>query len=150
MKSEILELNKKKSYNLVLMDNILPGMEGVDVEQGLANCDGSIESYREVLESFLEDSAENLRGFEPLQNKTAQNLNETELKRFFRAVHAVKGVSAIIGAQSLSKKAADLEKTDKAGGKEIIQKDFPFFYKDFKAIIERVQLFLKEIPTTED
>jgi len=131
------------------MEQLISTMEGVDVEQGLVNCGGKMGSYREVLESFLEDSTVNLRGLEPLQNKTAQNLNEAEVNRFSRAVHAVKGVSAIIGAQSLSEKAADLEKAAKAGDREIIQNDFPDFYEHFGTIIKSVQSFLDEKPKSE-
>ena len=126
------------------MDQLISGMEGVDTDRGLVNCGGSMEAYLDVLESFLEDSTAKLRELKPFQKKNFHNIHETELHWFAHTVHAVKGVSAIIGAQDLSKKAAGLEKAAKGGDREIMQKDFPDFYNDIKTIIERVQFFLKD------
>ena len=124
-------------------------IDGIDFKQGLENCCGSIEAYWEVLESFLEDSAAKLKEFKPLYKSAANKLNEQDLRRFSAAVHAIKGVSAIIGARLLSQKAAALEIAGKNGNKKIIQKDFPDFYQDLKTLAEKVQSYLNTIHNSE-
>lgn len=124
-------------------------IEGIDIDKGMENCGGSIESYREVLESFLEDSMTKLREFKPLSKNSAKKITEQELRRFTGAVHAIKGVSAIIGAQLLSQKAAVLEIAGKNGNIKTIQMDFPGFYQDLKKHAENVQSFLDTFPDSE-
>jgi len=115
-------------------------IEGVDTEQGLFNCNNNMDAYREVLDSFLEDADTNMAEMKRFLEKPAKPWNREELQRFSRAVHAVKGVSAIIGAKTLSKRAADLETAAKAG---VISGDFPGFFTDYSAMAKNIQSVLK-------
>ena len=142
----ILELILKKSYDLILMKTCTVAIEGINTEQGLINCGGSMEAYREVLESFLEDTGVKIREFKPLLKRAAKNISDTEMQQFSRASHAIKGVSAIIGAQDLSIAAAGLEKAFKSGDRAAMQISFPAFYQDLKTTAERVQSFLNNSP----
>ena len=121
-------------------------IEGIDTEQGLANCNGSAEAYREVLGSFLEDAEVKIQEFKSLETKntkTIKKLNKKELCRFSQNAHAVKGISSIIGARLLSEKAAFLEIAGKSGDIDTIQKNFQDFFRDFETITERIRSYLK-------
>ena len=124
-----------------------PLIEGVDVEQGLVNCNGSMEAYREVLGAFLEDVDAKLRELKTFEAGTVGQLDKAGLQQFSKKAHAVKGVSSIIGAQALSKKAAALEAAGKAGDTETVQRDFPDFYRDLETITERVRSYLETVRT---
>ena len=145
----IVEPITKKSYDLIQMENTAPVIEGVNTEEGLLTCCGSVDAYREVLGSFLEDSTAKICDFEVFEKKTIQNLDDSELHKFNRAAHAIKGISAIIGAQDLSKKAAGLEIASEAADRKIMQDDFLGFFEDLKIITERVQSFLHIISMSE-
>ena len=131
------------------MENTAPVIDGVNTEEGLINCCGSMDAYREVLGSFLEDVPAKICDFEAFKKKTIQNLNDSELYKFNRASHAIKGISAIIGAQDLSKKAAGLEIASGAADRKTMQDNFPGFFDDLKTITERVQSFLHNISMNE-
>jgi HPt (histidine-containing phosphotransfer) domain-containing protein len=114
-------------------------IEGVDTEQGLANCNGSSEAYIEVLESFLEDTHAKIADLQFFDTNRARRWTKPELIRFTFAVHAIKGVSAIVGAAELSGKAAALEIEAKTGTIRQVKKDFPEFFQDVQRITGRIR-----------
>jgi signal transduction histidine kinase/DNA-binding NarL/FixJ family response regulator/HPt (histidine-containing phosphotransfer) domain-containing protein len=123
-------------------------IEGIDVEQGLVNCSGSMEAYQEVLGSFLEDAEAKLQELKTFDAGAVTQMDNAGLQQFSKQTHAVKGVSSIIGAQALSEKAAALETAGEDGDTETIQRDFPDFYRDLEIITGRVRSCLETLWTT--
>ena len=121
-------------------------IEGVDIEAGLRNCNNCMDVYLEVLDSFMEDVHSKVQELKPLAKRTFIQWNEADLHLLSRVVHAIKGVSAIIGARILLKKTIDLETAIKTGCTDTIAKDFPEFFQDLKTITERIHSVLQ---TTE-
>ncbi len=90
--------------------NLYPGFQeaGIDFKSGLFNCQEDEELYKTLLREF-EESAEE-------KQKNIQAYYDTkEWKQYSILVHALKSTSRLIGADTLSGKAAELEKAADEG-----------------------------------
>ncbi len=75
---------------------------GVDLEAGLRNMGGSVETYDEILTIYFEELAEKL-------NRIRRNGTLGDMKAYSVDVHSLKSTSASIGAMALSEMAKEHE-----------------------------------------
>ena len=118
-------------------------IKGIDIGEGLRSSNNNVNAYLEIVESFLEDAQSKVPEFKFFSTKETRLWSEAELEKFTKAVHAIKGAAAIIGARFLSKKAADLEIAAKSGDLDTITRDFPDFFADLKTMAEEVESAMK-------
>ncbi|WDP90938.1 MAG: response regulator [Desulfobacter sp.] len=81
----------------------IPELQGVDTQLGLSRVGSSPRVYIQILERFFEQ-------FTPFMPDLERLLNEGDHDTALRLAHTLKGVAGNIGAQALSRAAADLEK----------------------------------------
>jgi CheY-like chemotaxis protein len=115
---------------------------GVNVKQGINMTGGTEAGYRQVLTQFRKDAGERL----PLLKNQPE---EKDLPLFTTHVHALKSAAATIGAEELSKEAAELEAAGKAGDVTIIEEKLPVFYGRLKETAEKIGAALAETRNTE-
>lgn len=109
-------------------------IKGIDMFQGLANVAGDKETYRMVLEVYLEEGEE----------KTPQLLDakDKDIKLFTIHIHAVKSASNNIGAVELGEKARLLEMAGKEEDTAYIEDNFASFLDEFKCLLKAVKEYL--------
>ncbi|WP_010257691.1 ATP-binding protein [Treponema primitia] len=108
---------------------------GVDLTKGIAMTGGTEASYLKVLTIFRKDALERL----PLLERMP---NEQELSLFTTSVHALKSASATIGAEAVSKAAAELEAAGKAENLALIAARLPGFSRDLQNLAEHIETAL--------
>ncbi|MCR5663771.1 MAG: response regulator [Oscillospiraceae bacterium] len=104
---------------------------GVEPETGLRYCRGDAELYRSLLAEYAHDAAE----------KTASlngSLAAADWNAYAITVHALKSSSKLIGAQSLSGKAAELEAAAVAGDGETIRARHGPLTEEYDLVIRTV------------
>jgi signal transduction histidine kinase/CheY-like chemotaxis protein len=106
------------------------GIEGLDIDNGLARFGGDEESYLIALSSFAQNTPPLLAS---LALVTPENLGEIAV-----VVHGIKGSSYGISADPLGRKAEKLEYAAKAG-------DFGFVYEGSKPFIADAEKFLSDL-----
>jgi PAS domain S-box-containing protein len=108
------------------------GIKGIDVRHGIANTGGTIALYCEVLLSFCKDVEERL--------PVLQNVPEmAALPRFTTEVHALKSVSASMGASDISAMAAKLEAAGKAADIDFIRENLPGFAGQLVELVKEIE-----------
>jgi CheY-like chemotaxis protein len=113
---------------------LLPGIPGVNIQNGIAMTGGSLANYMPVLELFSEDVEKRL----PVLEKMPE-----ELPRFIMHVHALKSASAAVGAADASAKAAALENAGKRGDMEFVQKNLGTFADQMRELARNIKAYLK-------
>jgi HPt (histidine-containing phosphotransfer) domain-containing protein len=121
--------------NALSKDSPLFSIEGLDAAKGIEMTGGTESGYRQVLALFCKDAAERLHLLKDLPG-------EPDLADFVINVHALKSVSATIGAAQLSKQAADLEAAGKAGDLDTIHKELPQYYAGLAEMTEAIRAVL--------
>ncbi|AEF85698.1 sensor protein GacS [Treponema primitia ZAS-2] len=104
---------------------------GMDLFKGIAMTGGTEASYLKVLTTFRKDALERL----PLLGSIP---SEQELSLFTTNVHALKSAAATIGAEAVSKAAAELEASGKAGNLALISERLPGFFRDLQNLAEHI------------
>jgi signal transduction histidine kinase/CheY-like chemotaxis protein/HPt (histidine-containing phosphotransfer) domain-containing protein len=98
----------------------LPIIPNVDTAKGIALLRGSLKAYKNILSMFCKDVDE--------QMPKLQIMPEADtLPAFIIRTHSLKSVSASIGAQELSSKAAELEAAGKVANLDFIREHLPGF-----------------------
>ena len=111
-------------------------IHGINTQKGLVRFGGDFEIYLTVLRSYAENTPAIL---EKLWNITAQTLDDYSI-----AVHGLKSASGSIGAESLAKKSAELEKAAKSGNlSEVLNKN-PDFLKEAALLVGDIRAYLKK------
>jgi CheY-like chemotaxis protein len=111
--------------------SLLP-LPGVDIQHGIANTGGTIALYCEVLLSFCKDVEERL--------PVLQNVPEAAaLPKFTTEVHALKSVSASMGASDISAMAAKLEAAGKASDIDFIRENLPVFTGQLVELVKEIE-----------
>jgi|GEM_PF-565920 len=85
-------------------DKTLPDLPGIDTNAGVQRVGGSVESYLKLLQKFVSNQADSIN---EIIHSHANGNNEEAV----RLAHTLKGVSATLGADELSRIAAKLEKS---------------------------------------
>jgi HPt (histidine-containing phosphotransfer) domain-containing protein len=103
----------------------------VNVMQGIVKTGGKIENYLSVLSMFRREAELKLPMFQTMPAADTLSL-------FTTYVHALKGVSATIGADEFSKKAKELELAAKDEDFAVIKEKLGEFAKDMAELIANV------------
>ncbi|HED15579.1 MAG TPA: response regulator [Gammaproteobacteria bacterium] len=82
----------------------LPELEGIDIETGLAVIQGNLKLYRKLLLKFRDSQSDFVAQF----RAAAESSDDPAQQE--RHVHTLKGVAGTIGAKSVQRTAAELEK----------------------------------------
>ena len=117
----------------------LHGIEGLDVEAGIAMIGGSQERYLKVLGAVYRDGNRKLL-------EIPACVESGDIKLYTIYVHALKSALANIGCSELSEFAKRLEQAGREEDMEAIQRDTPDFLHRFKALVDSVG----EIVAAED
>ncbi|MDR1849775.1 MAG: response regulator, partial [Zoogloeaceae bacterium] len=108
-----------------------PEIADLDIAAGIARVGGSPSRYRDLLRMFCRDAE---AGFALL----AANQDAAGLQAFTTFVHALKSGLANIGANALSRTAAELEQAGRAGDMAAIQGNLPAFREALTALMARI------------
>jgi HPt (histidine-containing phosphotransfer) domain-containing protein len=106
-------------------DNERLSIAGINVDRGITMTGGTAAGYREVLSVYYKDVEKWLPFLSKMPGKD-------DMANFTIRVHALKGASGSIGAEELSKEAAELEALSLAGGMDTIAEKLPGFYENLK------------------
>jgi HPt (histidine-containing phosphotransfer) domain-containing protein len=96
---------------------------------------GSEAGYRKILTAFCHDAQERLDFFLMLPE-------EETLPLFTTQAHALKSAAAVIGAASISAKAAALERAGRDGNINAIESDLPIFYEELSELVDSIAVAL--------
>jgi len=130
LKKDALPKNKNE-------DNSLLSIPEVDTIRGIYSTGGTIENYLSVLTMFQTDAEERLLLF---NTKFKQNMSdEGTLSLFTTHVHALKSAAASIGAEKVSKEAAELEAAARAGNHAFIKEKLDGFTVNLTELITGIQ-----------
>ncbi|MCL2662875.1 MAG: ATP-binding protein [Oscillospiraceae bacterium] len=103
----------------------------VDVKKGISMTGGTIENYRSALTVYCKDGYDKIKEIETcVDNKNIQ--------LFTTYVHALKGASASIGADSLSIAAGDLETAGLRGDIDYIHAQTQKFLTEFNELLQNI------------
>ncbi|GHU04507.1 hypothetical protein FACS1894158_04950 [Betaproteobacteria bacterium] len=110
-------------------------IEGMDTRKGLARSGGSMKTYRKVLESYCQDAAERLEIWGAVPDPGNLNLLTSHF-------HALKSISASIGAQALSEELAFLEAAGKRGDLTAVAGRLNGCREQLAGLVERIRIAL--------
>ncbi|MBP5607824.1 MAG: EAL domain-containing protein [Lachnospiraceae bacterium] len=111
-------------------DSWLRGLEGLDTASGIKNC-GSVSGYRSVLEIYISGADEKAADIE-------RCFKNEDWEAYTIHVHSLKSSSRVIGANELSKMAADLEKAGNELDIKTILSDTDILLKDYRKLISLI------------
>lgn len=112
-------------------------LEGVDIDAGLENCGGQLDTYMEVLEITLRHGWEQMKQLRILQEQ--KNYEGYTIK-----VHALKSTAANVGDMELAKLAKEQEEMGKQGNYEQIELEMPHLLEKYAQLLEKIgKLFQK-------
>ena len=131
----------EKESSAVWQDS-LKAVEEIDAQAGLKNC-GSEEGYRSVLSVFHQTAKDKADEIEALYQKD-------DFKNLTIKVHALKSSARIIGAQSLSDLAKELEEAGKCGDREFIDGNLEELLKRYRSLDERLSWLDREEEAQEE
>jgi CheY-like chemotaxis protein len=110
---------------------------GVDTGRGIIMCGGTIESYKQVLSTFRKDAEKRI----DILRKVPDG---SELASFVTQVHALKSASASIGADEISRMAAELEEAGKNGDTDFIGENLAAFRENLSGLVDLIKPALAE------
>ncbi|MCL2026202.1 MAG: Hpt domain-containing protein [Leptospirales bacterium] len=111
-------------------------ISGVDTETGLALYDDDEDIYISLLRSFLSNVSTVI---DKLRDVSEESLHDYTIN-----VHGLKGISANIGAEKLSKAAYDLETKGKSGNLSGVLAGNNALLKDAETLASNVRAWLEE------
>lgn len=97
---------------------------------------GSLASYTKILKIYLDSSRAKMIDF--------PKWLETDKERFVIEIHGMKSASAAIGAESVSRLAADMEQQGKAGEFQAVAATLPNFLKRNETVFAEIEEFLAQ------
>ena len=112
-------------------------IDGVDTEKGIAKTGGKPANYVNILSIFYRDGIDKIR-----EIKTS--LETDNLPLYVIYVHALKSASAIIGADSLSESAEQLEEAGKQRDLAFIHSHNPVFIEDLEKILRNINTAMQK------
>jgi CheY-like chemotaxis protein/HPt (histidine-containing phosphotransfer) domain-containing protein len=110
---------------------------GVDIQHGLYMTGGDMAIYREILNTFLEDTEKQLTSLQNVPDTTG-------LPRFIINVHSIKSVCGSIGAAEISTRAEKFEAAGKAADIDFIRENLPGFAEDLAKLLNNIAVFLEK------
>ncbi len=128
---KIVEVNTKEEEKFPI-----PDIEGLNVVEGIHRVGNNLKLYKTLLEKF----ANNYTSF---RDEINEALSSNDIELAIRLAHTLKGVAGNIGAKSLNRSAAKLEKEIKNGGKiEIINEYIEKTYNSLNILTESIKKVL--------
>jgi HPt (histidine-containing phosphotransfer) domain-containing protein len=118
-------------------------IDGLDVEKGIAMTGGTEAAYRGILDRYCRDVEERM----PFLRIPS---SPEDTRSFVIHVHALKSVSASIGAEALSAKALLLENAGGAGDTGLITEHLPGFRQDLAALTAQISAALQTAETSAE
>ena len=106
----------------------LPELAGVDTQGGVARLGGNVKSYLRLLNKFADNQADAI-------GEIKDAIAKGDGERAVRLVHTLKGVSGSIGAEKLSKVAAELETALIENGKVLPEEPLAQAADELKRIV---------------
>jgi CheY-like chemotaxis protein len=111
-------------------------ISGVNSTLGLSLYEDDMDMYLSILQSFVDNT--------PTEIEKLYNVSEETLADYAIDIHTMKGVSASIGAKSLSQKAKKLEKMAKEGDLKGVLAENEDFIKEAVKLVDDVQEWLQQ------
>jgi len=136
-------MKNEKAVNTNELPPVTITIEGLDTKRGIRLSGGTVEYYFETLAAFHEDGQER-------KNEICKCLNGNDLPLYAIHVHALKGASANIGADELSKAAYDLEMAGRRGDLTFIESNNDHFQTMLEQILDNISNVLSTHGTNSD
>jgi CheY-like chemotaxis protein len=118
------------------------GLEGLDVEGGLARFAGDVDSYISTLHSYARNTV-------PLID-AVRDFTEEELSQIAVTVHGIKGSSYSIGANTIGSQAERLEHAAKAGDFDYVSRKIGSFITAAEEFLANLDELLAQIQAMAD
>ncbi|MDR1972620.1 MAG: response regulator, partial [Treponema sp.] len=115
----------------------LPAIPGVELQTGLQNAGGSLDSYTSILSYFCGDVDERI----PLIREAAE---KGDLPPYTTMVHAIKGASRSIGALTLGDLAAELETAGRGGDLGVVREKTGTLLEKLEELLRHIRSSLGE------
>jgi signal transduction histidine kinase/CheY-like chemotaxis protein/HPt (histidine-containing phosphotransfer) domain-containing protein len=132
--------NSKSDSPLQTPDSLLPVISGVDTAKGVAMVRGSLKAYKNILSMFCKDVDERLSKLQIMPK-------EDTLPAFIIQAHSLKSVTASIGAQEVSTKAAGLEAAGKNADLAFIREHLPEFTEQLAELVKNIRSAITSFST---
>ena len=113
--------------------------EELDVKEGLEYAMDSIDFYKDILDTYLEETTEQIKAMDG-------HLADSNMPEYATLVHAVKSGSRLIGAMKLGEEAFDLEMKSKAGDVDYIRAHHDSLKAHVDVVFEAIRGYLEENP----
>jgi HPt (histidine-containing phosphotransfer) domain-containing protein len=120
-------------------DSLLPVIPNVDTAKGVAMVRGSLKAYKNILSMFCKDVDERLPKLQIMPK-------EDTLPAFIIQAHSLKSVTASIGAQEVSAKAAGLEAAGKNADLAFIREHLPEFTEQLAELVKNIRIAINSPP----
>jgi CheY-like chemotaxis protein/HPt (histidine-containing phosphotransfer) domain-containing protein len=140
-RTEQLEQEQKASESTPVFS--VP-VDGIDYERGLSLFAGDKEQYLEIIKSVMEEGRR-------ISIEMSEALAAEDYKNYTIKIHALKGMTANIGADGFAKKAKALEMAGKEGNYEYIRRFHEETLDEFEVLAEGMdRLILAEEKEEEE
>ncbi|MCL2820581.1 MAG: response regulator [Oscillospiraceae bacterium] len=126
-----VSVQNESTTGLTVDDVDIPG---VNATLGLSLYEEDMDMYIGILQSFAENTL--------IEVDKLRDVNEDNIESYTIDIHTMKGISATIGAKSLSVKAKKLERMALNGDISSILKQNDDFIKDSEILVENVRKWL--------
>jgi two-component system sensor histidine kinase/response regulator len=115
----------------------LPGLAGIDIQQGLDRLGGNAKLYRSILLKFRRNQAGAALEIE-------EALNQADFELAERLAHTAKGVSGNIGADDLHQASIGLDDALKSHDEKQARELIPVFAKELAVVVEAIAALEEE------
>jgi signal transduction histidine kinase/DNA-binding response OmpR family regulator len=139
----VRDKSKEEPYSAVaaatpdtVFSDVLPEIQGVDVQKGLKIYVGNMDIYLSVLRAYAENTPVNIQ---KLRTVTSETLPDYAIK-----VHALKGSSANIGAEDIRIRAEDMETKAKAGNLQGVIELNDALLHDTEMLVDNIKKWLSD------
>jgi CheY-like chemotaxis protein len=117
-------------------------IEKIDVQAGVTKTGGSVDTYLRVLKNYYESG-------EALAAELEKTSASSEVAKYRIKIHAIAGLSDVIGAHELSRLAKTLERAAKENNASHIKHATPSFIADFKKLLKNIEPVIKNTKVKE-
>ena len=137
--TESVMKNEANGTDILAMNLLEMNIFGMNISQGVDKFEGDTEIYLKVLRSYT-------NSIHSMFN-TLENVNEETINEYRIAVHSIKGTSLDIFADSVGKKAKELEDAAKEKNLGFIENENPAFIENVKNLVYKIEEMLSVFDT---
>jgi signal transduction histidine kinase/CheY-like chemotaxis protein len=116
---------------------------GIDVRKGISLTGGKEVTYRRILTLFCTDAEQRLTTFNHFADRGISDANTQDLAVIASQAHALKGVTASLGAAEFSAQAARLEAAGKTGDATLVTDLLPVFIENLVGLVKNINVVLE-------